>query len=531
MKKYLYILSAALLSVSCIKNDLPYPKLVPVIESVEISGAKSVNIDHDAMNVTAVLEEGTDIRHVVVSGITYAEGTEVKSSGILGEHDLTEPDHFTLSTYQDYRWTLTARQKIDRYFNVMGQVGPSYIDEANKRAIAYVNQRVNLSRVVVKNLKLGPDGITTYSKSASELRDFREAVGLTVSVHGRDELWHLFVEQTQTVVEFTGIHPWTKVAWLSANGVAGAENGFRYCEKGSDEWITLSGEDIRTDGGFFEARIDSLKPLTTYECQAFSGSDLTAVEEFTTDDEVQIPNGSFEVYSKTESKNYYSFYDPSSVLWSDKWWDSGNIGSTTVGASYSICNPDTDDKVVGETSSRMDSRYVVIKFAAGNMFSGEFAGLVGVSGGKVNFGRPFTTRPQALRLWLKYKSGVIDHIGSYPESSPVAKGDQDKCQVFVALGDWDYRTYGGSPDCPVQVNTTDRSTFFNPESENVIAYGSYESDETTDGWIQLEIPLEYRNYSVKPTHIIISCAASKLGDYFTGSSESTLWVDGMELIY
>ena len=107
----------------------------------------------------------------------------------------------------------------------------------------------------------------------------------------------------------------------------------------------------------------------------------------------------------------------------------------------------------------------------------------------------------------------------------------DRCQVFVALGDWDYRTYGGTPESPVQINTTDRSTFFNPASPAVIGYGAYVSDKTTDGWIKVEIPIEYTSTSRKPTHIIVSCAASMLGDYFTGGSKSTLGVDGITLNY
>ena len=107
----------------------------------------------------------------------------------------------------------------------------------------------------------------------------------------------------------------------------------------------------------------------------------------------------------------------------------------------------------------------------------------------------------------------------------------DRCQVFVAVGDWDYRKYGGSPDSPVQVNTLERSTFFNPKGEAVIGYGTYVTNKATNGWIKVEIPIEYTTTSRKPTHIIVSCAASMLGDYFTGSTKSTLWVDGIELHY
>ena len=50
-------------------------------------------------------------------------------------------------------------------------------------------------------------------------------------------------------------------------------------------------------------------------------------------------------------------------------------------------------------------------------------------------------------------------------------------------------------------------------------------------WHQVELELVYRDLTKFPTHIIISCAASKYGDYFNGSDSSIMWVDGFELIY
>lgn len=525
------LLSAMLLLVSCIENDVPYPTVQPDVVSVNVSGAKSVSINSLQHTITIDLTEEQDIRSVSFNGISFGDGLTRLSSDIPQVLDLTTPYEFTLQTYQEYKWKLVATQTIDRYFTVDGQVGSSYIDDVNRRAIAYVSTRTPLSRITITSLKLGPRNITDYFPQMSEIRDFTTGVEMTVSCHGRSEEWHLFVEQSETVVDWVSVDAWTGAAWFSAAGIAGLDNGFRYREKGAEEWTVLNGDAIISDGGAFTAKADSLKPLTSYECIAFSGTNETAVREFTTEDKEQLPNSGFEVFSKCESSNYWSFFDPESLLWNSKWWDSGNVGSTTVGSSYSICNPDTEDKVEGNASSRMDSQYVVVKFAAGNMFSGEFAGLVGVQGGKVNFGRPFTKRPQALKLYLKYNCGVVDCVGSYPDGEVVAKGDKDRCQVFVALGDWDYHKYGGTPDSPVQVNTTDKSTFFNPKGDNVIAYGKFESCESTDGWIEVTIPLEYASHSRVPSHIIVSCAASKLGDYFTGSSASTLWVDDIKLIY
>ena len=77
-------------------------------------------------------------------------------------------------------------------------------------------------------------------------------------------------------------------------------------------------------------------------------------------------------------------------------------------------------------------------------------------------------------------------------------------------------------------------------SENngtIIAHGQIISqDNTTDnegntnGYIQFTIPLVYRNMN-QPTYIVISAAASRYGDYFTGGLGSTLYLDELELVY
>lgn len=105
------------------------------------------------------------------------------------------------------------------------------------------------------------------------------------------------------------------------------------------------------------------------------------------------------------------------------------------------------------------------------------------------------------------------------------------CSDISAARPYFPHKYGGSANCPVQVNTTKPETLFNPSSEAVIAYGAFTSDKTIAEWTRVEIPLDYVSTSRVPTHIIVSCAASMLGDYFTGSSSSVLWVDDVRLEY
>ena len=318
---------------------------------------------------------------------------------------------------------------------------------------------------------------------------------------------------------------------------------FEYRVKGTEDW-TRSVAATRESEGSFSAVLSSLSPETEYEYRLVLYNTVSAAEEivesistFTTDVATQAPNSSFETVSKTESSNYYSFYDPSSSDPSlqTKWWCSGNKGSTTVGSSYQITYPDTSDKKDGNQSVCLESRYVIVKFAAGNLFAGRFGETIGTSGGTVYFGRPFTARPTALRLWCKYSGGTINR---YQDNAPaeVAKGDYDKASLRIALGTWDYKTYGGDANSPILVNTTDESTFVDFTTDaSTIAFGEkiIVSDEanSTNVWQQITIPLEYRNLNKYPTHIMISFAASMYGDYFTGCDSSKLWVDAVELLY
>ena len=533
MKKLMSILSGIMVLTGCIRNDIPYPTVVAGIASLEVEGASSVSINSDLRTVYIVLEEQTDIHNVHIKSVEYSGKDVTASWDLQGTRDLSTTLKITLHTFSDYVWEIRTTQPIERYFTVSGQVGDTEIDEVNHRAITQVSSSSDRTQLSVSTIKLGPAGITTYSPAPSSLHDFTNGQEISVKYHDVTEVWHLYVEQTETVVRFDKVDAWTRVVWLRASGIAGMDNGFRIRKAGEKEWKTV--EQVTMDGGSFSASVQSLEPQTDYEVVAYCGSDETEVRSFRTDIEARIPNASFETFSNDESDKFVSFYDPKSSdpALQTKWWGSGNRGSTTVGSSYAITLPDGSDKVDGNYSVKLASAYVVIKFAAGNIFSGEYYKTIGTSGGVIRLGRPFTQRPQKLVVWLKYKSGIIPEkcLGGAPDGDPVKAGDKDRGIVWAALGDWDYHKYGGSEQSPVEVNTLEKSTFFNPEGENVIAYASYVMNDDVDQWTRVEIPFEYTTTSRKPTHIIISAAASMLGDYFTGSPDSILWLDNLELEY
>ena len=555
MKKILvYILSGLFSLVGCITNDLPYPVVVPHIVSFDVADAAKVEIDSENQVITVHFAETTDMRKVQVRSVEIDEKEAVLDNGIVGTHDFTSPFKFTVRTYDDYVWTVKGVRDVERYFTLAGQIGTTEIDPVNFRAIASVSTKTRLDRIQVTSLKLGPAGITEYSVDVTKINDFTDPVSVDVAYFGQTESWTIYVAQTDSSVDVTKINPWTTEAYITSLGVAGMDNGFMYKEKNAQEWIKVAEADITADGGSFTAHVKGLKPETAYEVYAYCGSDKTSVRDFTTASAAPVPNGSFEYASKVAGKDYYKFYDPDCGVaeGSYMFWGSGNgEGSEGVNGSANmgivITYVDTNDKVDGKQSVRAQTSQMAGILAAGNIFTGQFAGLVGTSGGKVNFGRPWTVRPKAIRLYCKYTTGLMDIVSKdVPPGLNIVKGETyDRANIEVALGYWDHRKYGGTKNSPVHVDTTDPSTFVDYKTDKstigngqlIIYHDGYALNGapvvkgSTDQWVEYTVPINYRDLDTLPTHIIISCAASQYGDYFSGYSNSKLWLDKVELIY
>ncbi|MBR3911204.1 MAG: hypothetical protein IKJ48_00880, partial [Alistipes sp.] len=227
MKRFLIIYALiAVAFTSCIENDIPLPVIVPKITSMEVDGTTSVVINSDKRTVNITLNEQTDIKRTNIRSVTFDNKQTTMSWDITGEHDLSSALSVTLSIYQDYNWTITANQPIERYFTVEGQVGASEIDVTNHRVVTYVNGSQSQSNIKVTSLKLGPKDISTYSPDIAQLKDFTNGQQVDVTFHGRSEKWNIFIEQTETLVEMKSVDAWTGVAWVKATGIAGQNNGF-----------------------------------------------------------------------------------------------------------------------------------------------------------------------------------------------------------------------------------------------------------------------------------------------------------------
>lgn len=347
---------------------------------------------------------------------------------------------------------------------------------------------------------------------------------------------------------------WAKRATVHADvDPAESENAtvqFSYSANGTD-WETVNG--VNDSEGTWKADLTGLTPSTTYEYKLMiDGVEIGSSRTFTTEAAPQLPNGSFEYTSKVSGKDFYKFYDPNCGVEEGTYmfWGSGNgegsegvEGSGNMGVIITLV--DTEDKKHGKQSVLAKTSQMAGILAAGNLFTGQFAGLVGTSGGKVNFGRPWESRPTALRVWCKYSTDKIDIINGLPSGLELTKDDYDRAEIKFAIGDWNYKDYGGTSQSPVHINTTEPSTFVDyTTDDSTIGYGNLiihtdgyilngaeKVSAATSGWIQYTIPLDYYNEFAYPTHIIVSFASSQYGDYFTGSSKSKLWIDMAELIY
>lgn len=335
---------------------------------------------------------------------------------------------------------------------------------------------------------------------------------------------------TDVTVSITQCDAWARIAWLAADGLSDTEMGFVYRRKGDTEWLAVP--DVEIEGGTFRAKLAGLDPETTYELRAFSDTDSCDMREFTTEAAPQLPNAGFETWSTDRSDILYPYAADAPLA--EQFWGSGNPGSMTLKKLVTTNEKDPRPGSEGQYCAQLKSQYVAFlgvgKFAAGNLFSGHYAETKGTDG-IVNFSQPFTSRPVALHGWVKYNRGKMDYIKGSPVGMSFAKGDPDEGIIYMALGRWTAAEYGGTEQSPVQVYTRDTKTFFDPEGKDVIAYGEMVFTTSVDEWREFTVKLDYTATDVVPTHLMIVCSASRYGDYFTGSSDSVMWVDDFELVY
>lgn len=347
--------------------------------------------------------------------------------------------------------------------------------------------------------------------------------------------WNIVVSNaTVATTEAIPYEIWTSKATLhgKVTGTLASTPKFQYRVKGSgSSWTTV---DADLTESTFSKEITGLNPGTTYEYQAMDGTQASTVTcEFTTETAFQPDNASFE-YTQTYkvstilgNKDCLFFYQ----VGKEMWWDTGNTGSATAGKN--LTTQDSNIKNSGNYSAKLASANIMGTFAAGNLFTGKFLGTEDMTKGILGWGRPCTSRPKALKVWVRYTPGTVDKGDSH-----ISNGETDKGIIYVAVGDWKSSDSAYGSEWPIVVRTKG-PVLFNPHDEGTIGYGEHiftenYGTETETSLKEITIPLDYEGYggyNRKPETILIVASASQYGDYYEGSSSSVMWLDDMELIY
>lgn len=297
---------------------------------------------------------------------------------------------------------------------------------------------------------------------------------------------------------------------------------FQWREKGASEWNDIANELLTRNGDVYTYTLKGLTADTEYELRMHYPSDDpidSDVVTFTTGKELQIYNPGFE-YWYTDGKIQYP--DESGV----SYWNTSNPGSADYIGSVTV--KETGFKHSGSACAKLQTQYAVIKLAAGSMYTGNFKGLIGTKGAKLDWGVPFTCRPTSLKGWLSYTPGSINR-GTQPSGVGAPdKNANDHCSIFCALLTQQLHVGGNA-----ESNEYENSTKINWQTDSrVIAYGELDkSNSSGNQWEAFEIPLVYHNMSAIPSHLLIVCSSSKWGDFFYGSDTSVLYVDDLELSY
>lgn len=279
------------------------------------------------------------------------------------------------------------------------------------------------------------------------------------------------------------------------------------------QWKPVAGSIVDDVNKTIVGSLTNLQPNTTYYFRTTGGSKgaSTTIRSFTTEKAEQLPYMNFDSWYQDGKAPMVGVSGEPIV------WDSGNKG----GAAFNqIPTVQETSLVVKGSAAKLASRYAVVKFAAGNLYTGKFVSLNGTDV-FLDFGVSYTCRPTTLSGYYKYQPGTIDKVKAPYE---YLKGRTDSCHIYIALTDWEKPFRADSKTL----------TYVDLKDPAIIALGELKTDKTTsgsetNGYEKFMIKLNYRDKTRKPKYILIVATASKYGDYFTGSTNSILWIDEFEL--
>lgn len=230
----------------------------------------------------------------------------------------------------------------------------------------------------------------------------------------------------------------------------------------------------------------------------------------------QLYNMGFDIWSK-QGVSWNPF--PKDAPDSQRVWDTANRGIRFF--RINVAEPEYKHVAVsgpGKAAAKLTSRNLLWGFVTGNLYVGRFVRVVNFAGVEMYNGAPFSGRPKSLSGYYHYLPGSIDNVG---KEYPSLKGKTDSGRIEVSLYGW---------SAPQHVVSNDGPTPDPEKDPALIGRAVLKLDKATDGYVHFEIPIHYRS-GATPTYVGINVLSSALGEYFTGSSETVLYVDELEFKY
>lgn len=541
-------LTAGILTSCAIENDIPYPIIEASIESMTVEGQRGADqntftaatINKSARTVTLYVNDGVDISHLQILSLKTTTGAELvvddpnvcedyskfPTSGFASLDSIplssnthvnfSQPVTFTLRTYQDYQWKVTVNQIIQRDIEIDGMTD-YVIDTTTRTVIIYVDPETDRTNLNVKKLNLGGE-YGRVSPDPTLQKDYSKPSTFNVSCSWEEYSyeWTVYVypDSGESSSSSTEAFAMTTRATVNGKIQSGKTPVVEYRKESETSWITVPSANVNVSSNTFSATLTGLSASTTYKYRINVDGSIGSEQSFTTATATPLENGSFDEWSSEAAANG-TLWQPWST---SSFWDTGNRGATTIADSNSVPTSETCNGS-GKAAS-LETKWVVMKLASGNIFTGSYVRTDGTNG-VLSFGREFKSFPSKLRINYKYTSATIDKIGE--DALEYLKGRPDSCHIYIALADWNQ---------PLEIRTRpSERQLFDKNDSHVIAYAEYISGNSDSQYQQKDLVLNYRYTNRTPKYILIVASASKYGDYFTGGVGSKLLVDNFELIY
>lgn len=541
-------LTASILTSCAIENDIPYPIIEASIESMTVEGQRGADqntftaatINKSARTVTLYVNDGVDLSHLQILSLKTTTGAELvvddpnvcedyskfPTSGFASLDSIplssnthvnfSQPVTFTLRTYQDYQWKVTVNQIIQRDIEIDGMTD-YVIDTTTRTVIIYVDPETDRTNLNVKKLNLGGE-YGRVSPDPTLQKDYSKPSTFNVSCSWEEYSyeWTVYVypDSGESSSSSTEAFAMTTRATVNGKIQSGKTPVVEYRKESETSWITVPSANVNVSSNTFSATLTGLSASTTYKYRINVDGSIGSEQSFTTATATPLENGSFDEWSSEAAANG-TLWQPWST---SSFWDTGNRGATTIADSNSVPTSETCNGS-GKAAS-LETKWVVMKLASGNIFTGSYVRTDGTNG-VLSFGREFKSFPSKLRINYKYTSATIDKIGE--DALEYLKGRPDSCHIYIALADWNQ---------PLEIRTRpSERQLFDKNDSHVIAYAEYISGNSDSQYQQKDLVLNYRYTNRTPKYILIVASASKYGDYFTGGVGSKLLVDNFELIY